>query len=78
MCPAEPDLAKLFFGKKSLDQGSSAVQRFSSIFSPPLQLFPCIMFEQAVNKYRSGYSARGLANWVPFVAMHFNLVRKAG
>jgi hypothetical protein len=47
------------------------VQRFSSIFSQLLQLFPRIEFEQAVKKHRSDYSAKGFTSWGQFVAMLF-------
>ncbi len=47
------------------------MQRFSSIFSQLLQLFPRIEFEQAVKKHRSDYSAKGFSSWGQFVAMLF-------
>lgn len=47
------------------------MQRFSSIFSQLLQLFPRIEFEQAVKKHRSDYSAKGFTSWGQFVAMLF-------
>jgi hypothetical protein len=47
------------------------VQRFSSIFSQLLQLFPRMEFEQAVKKHRSDYSAKGFSSWGQFVAMLF-------
>jgi len=47
------------------------VQRFSSIFSQLLQLFPRLEFEQAVRKHRSDYSAKGFTSWGQFVAMLF-------
>jgi hypothetical protein len=47
------------------------VQRFSSIFSQLLQLFPRIEFEQAVKKHRSDYSAKGFTSWGQFVSMLF-------
>jgi hypothetical protein len=47
------------------------VQRFSSIFSQLLQLFPRLEFEQAVKKHRSDYSAKGFSSWAQFVAMLF-------
>ena len=47
------------------------MQRFSSIFSQLLQLFPRVEFEQAVKKHRSDYSAKGFTSWSQFVAMLF-------
>jgi hypothetical protein len=47
------------------------VPRFSSIFSQLLQLFPRIVFDQAVKKRLSDYSAKGFASWGQFVAMLF-------
>jgi hypothetical protein len=61
----------LIFAKKSIYQGGPTVQRFSSIFSQLLQLFPRIEFEQAVKKHRSDYAAKGFSSWGQFVAMLF-------
>jgi hypothetical protein len=61
----------LIFAKKSIYQGGPTVQRFSSIFSQLLQLFPRIEFEQAVKKHRSDYSAKGFSSWGQFVALLF-------
>jgi hypothetical protein len=47
------------------------MQRFSSIFSQLLQLFPRIEFENAVKKHKSDYSAKGFSSWAQFVAMLF-------
>ena len=47
------------------------MQRFSSIFSQLLQLFPRLEFEQAVKQHRSDYSAKGFTSWGQFVAMLF-------
>jgi hypothetical protein len=47
------------------------MQRFSSIFSQLLQLFPRIEFENAVKKHKSDYSAKGFSSWGQFVAMLF-------
>jgi hypothetical protein len=47
------------------------MQRFSSIFSQLLQLFPRSEFEIAVKKHRSDYSAKGFSSWGQFVAMLF-------
>jgi hypothetical protein len=47
------------------------VQKFSSIFSQLLQLFPRIEFEQAVKRHRSDYAAKGFTSWGQFVAMLF-------
>lgn len=47
------------------------MQRFSSIFSQLLQLFPRLEFEQAVRRHRSDYSAKGFSSWGQFVAMLF-------
>ena len=47
------------------------MQKFSSIFSQLLQLFPRLEFEQAVRKHRSDYSAKGFTSWGQFVAMQF-------
>jgi hypothetical protein len=62
---------KLIFANKSIFQGGPTVQRFSSIFSQLLQLFPRLEFEQAVKKHRSDYSAKGFSSWGQFVAMLF-------
>ena len=47
------------------------MQRFSSIFSQLLQLFPRIEFEHAVKKHKSDYAAKGFSSWGQFVAMLF-------
>lgn len=47
------------------------MQRFSSIFSQLLQLFPRLEFEQAVKKHKSDYAAKGFSSWGQFVAMLF-------
>ena len=47
------------------------MQRFSSIFSQLLQLFPRLEFEQAVKKHRSDYATKGFSSWGQFVAMLF-------
>ncbi len=47
------------------------MQRFSSIFSQLLQLFPRTEFEQAVRKHRAERHARGFPCWGQFVAMLF-------
>ncbi len=47
------------------------MQRFSSIFSQLLQLFPRMQFEQAVRNHRAEYQARGFSCWGQFVAMLF-------
>jgi hypothetical protein len=47
------------------------VQRFCSIFSQLLQLFPRMEFEQAVRKHNAEYEARGFTCWGQFVAMLF-------
>lgn len=47
------------------------MQRFSSIFSQLLQLFPRLEFERAVKDHKAEYHARGFASWGQFVAMLF-------
>ncbi len=47
------------------------MQRFCSIFSQLLQLFPRLEFEQAVRQHRSDYSAKGFTSWGQFIAMLF-------
>jgi hypothetical protein len=47
------------------------MQRFSSIFSQLLQLFPRMEFESAVKKHKSDYAAKGFSSWGQFVAMLF-------
>jgi len=47
------------------------VQRFSSIFSQLLQLFPRAEFEQAVHEHKAEHQARGFSSWGQFVAMLF-------
>lgn len=47
------------------------MQKFSSIFSQLLQLFPRSEFESAVKKHRSDYAAKGFSSWGQFVAMLF-------
>jgi hypothetical protein len=47
------------------------VQRFSSIFSQLLQLFPRAEFEQAVRDHKAEYQARGFSCWGQFVSMLF-------
>lgn len=47
------------------------MQRFSSIFSQLLQLFPRMEFEKAVRDHNAEYQARGFSCWGQFVAMLF-------
>jgi hypothetical protein len=47
------------------------MQRFCSIFSQLLQLFPRMEFEQAVRDHKAEYHARGFTCWGQFVAMLF-------
>jgi len=47
------------------------MNRFCSIFSQFLQLFPRIEFQQAVNQTRAERHARGFTCWGQFVAMLF-------
>jgi Transposase DDE domain/Domain of unknown function (DUF4372) len=47
------------------------VQKFSSIFSQLLQLFPRAEFEKAVRDHKAEYQARGFSCWGQFVAMLF-------
>lgn len=47
------------------------MQRFCSIFSQLLQLFPRLEFQQAVNKHHAERHARGFTCWGQFVAMLF-------
>src|SRR5512139_271266 len=73
MRSARPALTwvRLILAKKSIYQGGPTVQRFSSIFSQLLQLFPRLEFEQAVKKHRSDYASKGFTSWGQFVAMLF-------
>jgi len=66
-----PTWVRLIFAKKSICPGGVTVQRFSSIFSQLLQLFPRLEFEQAVKKHRSDYASKGFSSWGQFVAMLF-------
>lgn len=47
------------------------MNRFSSIFSQLLQLFPRFEFEQAARHHGAEYHSRGFASWSQFVAMLF-------
>jgi hypothetical protein len=47
------------------------MQRFSSIFSQLLQLFPRLEFEKAVRDHNAEYHARGFTCWGQFVSMLF-------
>ena len=47
------------------------MQRFCSIFSQILQLFPRLEFEAAVRKHGADYAAKGFTCWGQFVAMLF-------
>ncbi len=53
------------------------MQRFSSIFSQLLQLFPRMEFEKAVRDHRAEYQARGFSCWGQFVAMLFCQLARA-
>lgn len=46
------------------------MQRFSSIFSQLLQLFPRMEFENAVKKHKSDYAAKGFSSWGWAVCRH--------
>ena len=70
-CIAEHNLVKLICSKNRYSQGGPAMQRFSSIFSQLLQLFPRLEFEQAVKKHKSDYATKGFSSWGQFVAMLF-------
>ena len=71
MCTARTILGLNWIWQIQKIQGGPTVQRFSSIFSQLLQLFPRLKFEQAVKKHRSDYSAKGFSSWGQFVAMLF-------
>ena len=71
MCITENNLVRLICSKNPFSQGDSAMQRFSSIFSQLLQLFPRLEFEQAVKKHKSDYATKGFSSWGQFVAMLF-------
>jgi hypothetical protein len=47
------------------------MQRFCSIFSQLLQLFPRLEFEQAVRAHQAERQMRGFPCWGQFVAMLF-------
>ncbi len=47
------------------------MQRFCSVFSQLLQLFPRLEFQQLVRQHRAERHARGFACWPQFVAMLF-------
>ena len=47
------------------------MQRFCSIFSQLLQLFPRLEFEQAVRQYHADRHLRRFPFWGQFVAMLF-------
>ena len=47
------------------------MQRFCSIFSQLLQLFPRLEFEQAVRQHQADRHLRGFPCWGQFVAMLF-------
>jgi hypothetical protein len=47
------------------------MQKFCSIFSQLLQLFPRMEFEKAVRDHKAEYQARGFTCWGQFVAMLF-------
>ena len=49
---------RLILAKKSIYQGGPTVQRFSSLFSQLLQVFPRLAFEQAVKKHRTDYASK--------------------
>jgi hypothetical protein len=47
------------------------MQRFCSIFSQLLQLFPRLEFEQAVKQHKAEFHARSFSSWGQFIAMLF-------
>jgi len=53
------------------------MNRFSSIFSQLLQLFPRNEFQRAVNDHQAERHARGFTSWNQFVAMLFCQVARA-
>jgi hypothetical protein len=53
------------------------MQRFCSIFSQLLQLFPRLEFEQAVRRHKAEYHARGFTSWGQFIAMMFSQLGRA-
>jgi hypothetical protein len=71
MCITGNTLVRLIRLKNRFFQGGPAMQRFSSIFSQLLQLFPRLEFEEAVRKHNSDYAAKGFSSWGQFVAMLF-------
>jgi hypothetical protein len=71
MCITGNNLVRLICSKNQILQGDPAMQRFSSIFSQLLQLFPRLEFEEAVRKHNSDYAAKGFSSWGQFVAMLF-------
>lgn len=65
----EAPSGKMFLFKNQ--PGGSTMQRFSSIFSQILQLFPRNEFESAVKEHKSEYASKGFGSWGQFVAMLF-------
>ena len=47
------------------------MNKFSSIFSQLLQLFPRIEFQHLVNKTQAERGAKGFTCWAQFVSMEF-------
>jgi hypothetical protein len=52
-------------------KGGPAMNKFSSIFSQLLQLFPRIEFQHLVNKTQAERGAKGFTCWAQFVSMEF-------
>ncbi len=61
----------MFRDFSSTTKGGPAVNRFCSMFSQILKVFPRLEFEAAVRKTRAERHARGFDSWDQFVAMIF-------
>src|SRR3989449_3823221 len=55
----------------AINQGGSTVNRFSSMFSQILKLFPRTEFQALVKRTHAERHARGFSCWGQFVAMLF-------
>lgn len=66
-----PDLLYLLYDEQTKTREDSTMQRFCSIFSQLLQLFPRLEFQSAVTATKAERHMRGFTCWGQFVSMLF-------
>ena len=66
-----PDLGNIVAASKIKLRSEGCMNKFTSIFSQMLTLFPRMDFEKAVMETKAEQNAKGFTSWGQFVAMLF-------